>query len=213
VNKMVRVHDLLLLRSRSITSSDPEQLTWPMSALGANPWVVVRRGTSPEGTIPVGVRGALRHERWGGYVHPSDVVMRKGPEQLRSHLGFASRRFLPAFQALVFLEDCLNGIDFVWGPGGSAGFELASGKPAVKEQSDLDLVFFAPERFDRTKALHLWNVVSASPCKVDALIETPYGGFSLEEYAAGSAEKLFLRTQHGRLLCQDPWTAPTRRSA
>jgi phosphoribosyl-dephospho-CoA transferase len=208
---MPRVHDLLLLRSRSITPFDPEQPMWPGSALEPDPWVVVRRGAPSGGAIAVGVRGALRHERWGGYVSPADVVVRKGPEQLRSR--FSSRSFLPAFQALVFLEDRLNGIDLEWGPGGSTGFELASGKPAVKEQSDLDLIIFAPERFDRTKALQLWKLVSASPGKVDALIETPYSGFSLAEYAAGHSGKFLLRTQAGRLLGEDPWTAPTGRTA
>jgi phosphoribosyl-dephospho-CoA transferase len=210
---MPRVHDLLLVRSRSITASDPGQTAWLTSALGQDLWVVVRRGIPPEGSIAVGVRGSLRHERWGGYVNPSDVLERKGPEQLRSRLGLGSRSSLLAFQALAFLEDSLNGIDFEWGPGGSAGFELASGKSAVKEQSDLDLVFFAPEKFDRTTALHLWKLISGSPGKVDALVETPYSGFSLEEYAAGHSERLLLRTQEGRLLGHDPWTALTGRSA
>jgi len=213
VDRMPRVHDLLLLRSRSITASDPEQPAWLASALGPDSWVVVRRGASPEGTIAVGVRGTLRHERWGGHVHPADVLERKGPEQLRSRLGLASRSSLPAFQALAFLEELLNGIEFEWGPGGSAGFELASGKPAVKEQSDLDLIFFAPEKFDRTKALHLWKLVSASPGKVDALVETPYSGFSLAEYAAGCSERFLLRTREGRLFGQDPWAAPAERNA
>jgi phosphoribosyl-dephospho-CoA transferase len=213
VDRMPRVHDLLLLRSRSIAPSDPGQPTWSKSALGPDPWVVVRRGIPPQGTIAVGVRGSLRHERWGGFVSPADVVLRKGPEQLRSWLGISSRSFLPAFQALAFLEDRLNGIDFEWGPGGSAGFELASGNPAVKERSDLDLVIFAPERFDRTKALHLWKLVSTSPGKVDALVETPYSGFSLAEYAAGHSGKFLLRTQAGRLIGDDPWTAPTARTA
>jgi phosphoribosyl-dephospho-CoA transferase len=207
------VHDLLLLRSRSITASDSEQPVWLASALVHQPWVVVRRGTPARESIAVGVRGSLRHERWGGYVSPADVLERKGPEQLRSRLGLASRSSLPAFQALAFLEDRLNGIEFEWGPGGSAGFELASGKPAVKEQSDLDLIFFAPERFDRTRALHLWKLVSATPGKVDALVETPYSGFSLAEYAAGHSEKFLLRTRKGRLLGHDPWTAPTGRNA
>ena len=207
------MHDLLLLRSRSITASDPGQPAWLASALGPDPWVVVRRGPSPEGTIAVGVRGTLRNERWGSYVHPVNVVVRKGPEQLRCRLGLASRSSLPAFRALAFLEHRLNGIEFEWGPGGSAGFELASGKPAVKEQSDLDLIFFAPQNFDRTQALHLWKLVSASPGKVDALVETPYSGFSLAEYAAGSSEKFLLRTQEGRSLGQDPWAAPAGRNA
>ncbi len=211
MDRIPRVHDLLLLRSQSISPSGPEQPGWPTLALGQDPWIVVRRGASPEGTIAVGVRGTLRHERWAGYVDPADVVTRKDPKELRSRLGLVSRRFLPAFQALAFLEERLSGIDFEWGPGGSAGVELPSGKQAVNEQSDLDLVLFALERFDRIEAQRLWKLISASPAKVDTLVETPYSGFSLEEYAAGHSGKFLLRTQHGRLLGRNPWTVPTRK--
>jgi hypothetical protein len=33
-----------------------------------------------------------------------------------------------------------------WGPGGSVGYELASGIPAVRADSDLDFILFAPKK-------------------------------------------------------------------
>jgi phosphoribosyl-dephospho-CoA transferase len=205
MDRLPRVHDMILLRSRSMVPSDREHPSWPAPTLGGAPWVVVRRGRSSKETIAIGVRGVARHERWAGYVDTAQVLMRKGPEQLRSQLIAGSRRGIPAFQGLTFLEEQLNRMDLEWGPGGSVGFELASGEATVTDRSDLDLVLFAPEPFGRMAALRLWKEISTSPCKVDVLVEAPYCGFSLEEYAAGRSDKLLLRTESGRMLGNDPW--------
>ena len=92
-----------------------------------------------------------------------------------------------------------------WGPGGSVGYELASGVPAVHASSDLDFILFAHKKLDRTKAQDLWRMISSAPGKVDALVETPYCGFSLEEFLATSHRKILLRTNDGRILGSDPW--------
>jgi phosphoribosyl-dephospho-CoA transferase len=211
MDSVPRVHDLLALRSGSMMTLDSEPPAESTIVLGQHPWVVVRRGATPEATIAVGLRGAERHERWGGFVDAADVLARKGPEQLRCRLTSGSRRLLPAFQALAFLEYRLDGLGLDWGPGGSVGFELASGEPVVKDLSDLDIMFFVADKFEPTEALRLWKLVSASPGRVDALVETPYCGFSLEEYATGHSGRLLLRTQYGRMLGYDPWTAPDMR--
>jgi phosphoribosyl-dephospho-CoA transferase len=92
-----------------------------------------------------------------------------------------------------------------WGPGGSVGYELASGVATVRESSDLDLIFFAPKKLDMTEAQDLWQMISCAPGKVDALVETPFCGFSLEEFATTSPRKILLRTSDGRILGSNPW--------
>ena len=92
-----------------------------------------------------------------------------------------------------------------WGPGGSVGYELASGIPAVRDSSDLDFILFAPERLDMTEAQDLWRMISSAPGKVDALVETPLCGFSLEEFVTTSPRKILLRTSDGRILGSNPW--------
>jgi phosphoribosyl-dephospho-CoA transferase len=213
MNQVPRVHDLLLLRSKPMIQSLPEPPAWLNSALNGSLWVVVRRGFSPAGTIAVGIRGTDRCERWEGFIDASEIEIRKSPAQLRFLRAQQSRRTLPAFQALAFLESCFTEIGLEWGPGGSVGFELASGRAVVRDQSDLDLVIFAPERIAHKEALDLWKQVSASPNKVDALVETPYCGFSLEEYATRESETILLRTPSGRVLGRDPWAASEERTA
>lgn len=91
------------------------------------------------------------------------------------------------------------------GAGGSVSYELASEVPAVHGTSDLDLAFFTPEKLSRARASELWQMCSSGPGRIDALVETPCCGFSLQEYATSSTKKLLLRTPNGRMLGPDPW--------
>ena len=92
-----------------------------------------------------------------------------------------------------------------WGPGGSVGYELASGIPTVRDTSDLDFILFASEKLDITEAQDLWRMISSAPGKVDALVETPFCGFSLQEFATISPCKILLRTSDSRILGSNPW--------
>jgi phosphoribosyl-dephospho-CoA transferase len=107
---------------------------------------------------------------------------------------------------LSFLESHLTWLDMSWGPGGSVGYELASGLPVVRADSDLDFILFAPYRLEITHARDLLSVFSSAPGKVDALVETPYCGFSLQEFVTTSPDKILLRTSDGRILGSDPWS-------
>jgi phosphoribosyl-dephospho-CoA transferase len=117
---------------------------------------------------------------------------------------------LPAMQSLRFLEIELAWLPNDWGPGGSVGYELASRAPAVMRESDLDLVISAADRFDRSFAQRLLKKTALAPAKVDVRIETPWCGFSLEEYVRRTSEKLLVRTSTGHMLTTDPWNQPVR---
>ncbi len=200
-----QVHDLVRLRSQSafLPAQSPSAR---LPVMGQGPfWAVVRRGLAGGQLVPIGVRGAQRHERWAGYARMSDVLAIHRPEELRLHLAQDRRRSLPAFQSLQFIERGLAGADLNWGPGGSVGYELASGVPAVRDSSDLDLVIFATEELSRVQMLGLWQMCSSGPGRIDVLVETPFCGFSLEEYATTTTKMLLLRTAQGHVLGLDPW--------
>jgi phosphoribosyl-dephospho-CoA transferase len=201
----LHVHDLILLRTESALISTLGDRACPYLNPNQRPWVVVRRGRISDGLIPVGVRGTQRHERWAGFTRSSEVMETRRPDQLRLLLGEDSRRALQAFRTLSYLESRLVGLDMFWGPGGSAGYELASGIPTVRADSDLDFILFAPKKLEITEAQDLWRMISVAPGKVDALVETPFCGFSLEEFVTTSPRKILLRTSDGRILGSDPW--------
>jgi phosphoribosyl-dephospho-CoA transferase len=201
----LHVQDLILLRTESAVISTQGDPACPYLNPNQRPWVVVRRGRILDGLIPVGVRGSQRHERCAGFTRLSEVLETRRPDQLRLLLAEDSRRALQAFRTLSYLESHLVGLDMSWGPGGSVGYELASGIPAVRADSDLDLILFAPRNLEITEAQDLWRMISMAPGKVDALVETPYCGFSLEEFVTTSHRKILLRTSDGRILGSNPW--------
>ena len=207
----MHVHDLILLRTVSAVISTQGDPACPYLNSNHRPWVVVRRGCISDGLIPVGVRGSQRHERCAGYASFSEVVEIRRPDQLRLLLADDSRRALQAFRSLSYLENHLVGLDMSWGPGGSVGYELASGVPAVRVDSDLDLIIFSHRKLDIAEARDLWRVVSSVPGKVDTLVETPCGGFSLEEFVTTSPRKILLRTSGGRIFGSDPWNLSSGR--
>ena len=198
------VHDLILLGTESaVTSAEWEPVCPYLNP--TRPWVVVRRGRMSDGLIPVGVRGSQRHERWAGFTGLSEVLETRRPDQLRLMLAEDSRRTLQAFRSLSYLESHLAGLDLTWGPGGSVGYELASAIQAVHVDSDLDFILSAPRKLDITEVQDLWRMIRSAPGKVDALVETPLCGFSLEEFVTASPRKILLRTSDGRILGSNPW--------
>jgi phosphoribosyl-dephospho-CoA transferase len=70
-----------------------------------------------------------------------------------------------------------------WGPIGSVGFEIASGREVTTEVSDLDIAIRAQERISVEQAQSLWERVTGLQTRVDVRVETPECGFSLQEYA------------------------------
>ena len=202
---MLNVHDLILLKTESAVISLEGGPACPYLYPNQRPWVVVRRGRISDGLIPVGARGSQRHERCAGFTELSEVLETRRPDQLRLLLAEDSRRTLQAFRTLSYLESHLAGLDMSWGPGGSVGYELASGIPAVRSGSDLDFILFAPKKLEITEAQDLWRMISSAPGKVDALVETPCCGFSLEEFVTTSHRKILLRTNDGRILGSNPW--------
>lgn len=114
---------------------------------------------------------------------------------------------IPALRTLSLLTQRWKALDSPWGPGGSVGFELATGRPIVTPQSDLDIVIYAHERLTVNEARLLRDSTQGLPAPVDIRVETPTCGFSLAEYASRAPARILLRTASGELLGADPWKA------
>jgi phosphoribosyl-dephospho-CoA transferase len=200
-----RVHDLLLLNSGRVVPAGENEPQWARAALEHCPWVVTRREHADTGSIAVGVRGVRREQRWAGQVDLADVRKTIGSGLLRSCAAHPMRMTLPAITGLRYVESKLAGWSAEWGPVGSTGYELATGLYVTRDDSDLDLVIYAPEPMERGMAQDLLNVLKLASAKVDVRIETSCGGFSLEEYVRERTGSIVLRTASGRVLVQNPW--------
>jgi phosphoribosyl-dephospho-CoA transferase len=207
-----RPHDLLRLSPEALETPDHSPVWAARELARVRPWVVVRRSVAEPGTVAVGVRGSARQERWALTVNLQCVLERVSPEALALGRSWRSvgahRRELPALAILEAVAGLLEGRGLAWGPGGSVGYELASGLPAVRESSDLDLILRRPEPLPRTTAREILEDLASLPDRVDAQIDTGTGSVALAEWAAG--REVLLRRAGGPVMTQDPWGTQSR---
>lgn len=210
----LKTHTLVRIRAPRalVMASGADLPDWAAESLLGTPWVVVRRARLHEGLIPIGVRGESRHERLAAWLSPDDTLEYVTPQELvftqtwaRAAATHAARhRSIAALAVRATVERIMgeNGLENLWGPGGSVGFELATGKATATASSDLDLVVdIARPELIASNAVSLWAALSALPVRVDALLETPQGAIVLSEYARvrtdDSTRSFVLRTPAG----------------
>jgi phosphoribosyl-dephospho-CoA transferase len=202
-------HDLIRPIEPIALTADAPAPSWLGPALKRAPWVVVRRGPVCDGMIPVGARGSARHQRFAAFVSVSAIAERLSPEDLVvSGRAFAQERqdTVPALAALPRVAAVLARCGSHWGPGGSVGFEIATGVATATASSDLDLILRQGRRLKPNQAIDLLEALTqaAAPARIDVVLETPGGGVSLADLAAGPT-RVLVRTPCGPRLSVDPW--------
>lgn len=205
VTDFPRTHDIVCFDPAALDGqSAPE---WVADALKPVPFAVVRRVAPIGSQIPVGIRGVERHQRWGGWIDLPGVTARWQPEDLIGRIDSVPRsrqQAIPALQAVAGLVRVLDPTRWRWGPTGSVGFELVSGRPTARETSDLDLILRCDSPLDRTDARRIADCLQAMPVRCDMLLETPFGAVALLEYA-GETESVVVRTFDGPQVTRLPW--------
>ena len=97
-------------------------------------------------------------------------------------------------------------MEYVWGPTGSAGFELGTGREVATPESDLDLMIRMPNRLSRNDAKRMLAELSEIGTSADVQLETPDGVIALKEYCSTEqGQEMLLRTINGPRLVRDPW--------
>jgi phosphoribosyl-dephospho-CoA transferase len=204
----VQPHDLLWIAGAAGVRADGPLPAWATDEwLRRAPLVVRREHCDAGAALPVGLRGATRSERCKAYLERGALLRRVTPEALAADAGW---RRLPAgrcaaLEALAALAPQLDASGLAWGPTGGVGFALASGLPVLRPDSDLDLLVRAPQPLDGAERAALLALGRYDACRIDLQIDTGHGAFALAEWAAGG--RVLLKTNHGPLLCDDPWQA------
>lgn len=196
----VRPHDLLWLQADATLLDIQEP--WVAQQWSEQQPVVVRRDRMQQGNIPIGVRGAARHQRAAGWVQARDVVRIDAPETLVDRAASHVFRALPTVQALIKLQQ--QRWTWCWGVTGSTGFALATSLPVLHADSDLDLLIRAPQPLDPDELAEWQRQLALLPCRVDTQVETPVGAFALNEWLRTG--RVLLKTAQGPRLTDLPWT-------
>jgi phosphoribosyl-dephospho-CoA transferase len=205
------VHALLRVADPEALIWDADRPHWAEAALQLARWAVIRRAAPRPGLWPVGLRGALRSQRaaaWLPHHAAGECIM---PQHLAATQAWREHPRATATPAIAVLDEvaaifATHGFAGRWGPGGSVGFELASGVRCTTPDSDLDLVLSAELPMTRADAASLHTDLSRLPVRIDVLLETPWGAAVLAEYARG-VDAVLLRSAQGPRLVRDPWSA------
>jgi phosphoribosyl-dephospho-CoA transferase len=193
----LRPHDLLRISGMAALLEFRALPEWAHDSLGAWPWVVVRRARAPDGFVPVGIRGPDRSQRTAALlplhaveecISPEDLAARQPwlPFDSNSraalpqgaHLLYAHRQF----QALTQVAVAAQREALIWGPSGSAGFELASGAHVIREESDLDIVVRFTANTVGPGLRRFRAALVNAPVQVDILLEADGRAAALDEY-------------------------------
>ncbi|MBM7585382.1 phosphoribosyl-dephospho-CoA transferase [Bacillus pakistanensis] len=201
-------HDLLEISDSSDLVIHSPMPDWVKTSLDRAPFVVVRRARAPKNQIAVGIRGKQRNQRFAAFLPKSQFIRKITPEQLTENQRWKQHHRYKKVQAFI----CLNSIDrllqhyqFLWGPTGSVGFELASGKETVTPESDIDLIIRTPHRLEKNLAQSILLEFQKSEVRIDVQMETPVGAVNLFEYGKAIREPVLVKTQNGPLLIENPW--------
>lgn len=197
----LRPHDLIWLTARDALEGITE--SWVDSVWHTGLPVVVRRDVDDAGRIPVGVRGLKRDQRAAGWVNAACVTRVVSPEDLSAQGDLLRSPFITQPPVQVALQLAQQAWPWTWGITGSTGYALATGIPVIHADSDLDLLIRAPQPLPAA-AFERWQTqLSSALCRADTQVETPSGGFALNEWLRDG--KALLKTRRGPRLVADPW--------
>lgn len=196
----LRPHDLIWLTNREALDGVDEP--WVATVWHPGLPVVVRRDVDGE-RIPVGVRGIRRDQRAAGWTDATQVVRVVSPEQLVDSNDLLRSPFISQPPVQVAFQLAQQAWPWVWGITGSSGYALATGIPVIHASSDLDLLIRAPQPLSRELLLRWQTPLTDALCRVDTQVDTPLGGFALNEWLRDG--RVLLKTSRGPRLVSDPW--------
>ena len=195
-------HDLIRIKKEEDLLADLPLPAWVSESLNLAPFVVVRRSHSPDGKIPVGVRGRERGQRFPAWLPEKKAVAVITPYKLMVSAN-STRINDPgapaAIRSLRRITSLLQSTGYRWGPTGSVGFELAANTTTVKEDSDLDILIDLPEFVPILWATRLMeDLQRRTLVRMDVQLNTPQGSLALADYIG--AEKVLVKGNSGPLL-------------
>ena len=197
----LRPHDLIWLNARDALEGIAD--AWVDGAWHTGLPVVVRRDVDGNGRIPVGVRGLKRDQRAAGWVNPDQIVRVISPEQLSAEANLLRSPFITQPPVQVAAQLSRTPWPWTWGITGSIGYALATGIAVIHADSDLDLLIRAPQPLSREMLLSWQTQLEGALCRADTQVETPLGGFALNEWLRDG--KTLLKTDRGPRLTANPW--------
>ncbi|MDA3920396.1 MAG: malonate decarboxylase holo-ACP synthase [Salinisphaera sp.] len=203
-----RPHDLAWLARDALADDAPE---WARASVALGLPVVVRRAPRDAWSLPVGVRGTTRSQRFAARVSLAVLDQRVSPESLarqRTRHDAGRTLLIPALSALDEVAAVLDATSYIWGIGGAIGYELATETPAAHVDSDIDILIRTPRQPDQAELAALTAALNLLSVRCDVQMETPIGGVALKDWQAGN-RRVLVKSDQGPFLSDNPWLSTT----
>lgn len=205
----LQVHDIIKLNQPDLVLNKIQSLPdWVSISLHETPFVVVRRGTQTKHSIPVGVRGNKRNERYALNISLEDCGQIIKPDSIINKI-FEDNNLLDKNlrSSLITLNNSLTRESLDWGIGGSIGFTLSSEKKVHNISSDIDIIIKTNESLSKLWAKSLLQDIETNiDRKVDIQVLTQKGSFNLKEFSIYDEVLLKTDTSEKIIISNQIWT-------
>lgn len=196
---LVQPHDLLWGMCPEILPKNVPQ--WVIEAVSEQRPVVVRRAVMQINMVAIGIRGNQRSQRFATQFPFHRITRRVQPESLIDHNLDCFPHLKPKLQRIHHL---MQSFDLPWGYTGSVGYELATGRGTVTENSDIDLLIRTMKPISKLEAQAMVQELDELGLQLDVQLQTPLGGVALKEWARTTG-KVLLKRNDCAVLVDNPW--------
>lgn len=195
----IKVHDIVKFESIAVLEKTTPIPDWVFNAPAAKNYGVVRRMPIMDDMVPIGLRGNIREQRFGTFIHQSRIVEVMTPIELVDRIeGYTNEIHLPTLKKI---KQAFEQFNLRWGPTGSVGFELATAISVTTERSDIDVCIYM-EEIDRELLIEVGKILETLERRVDVQVEmASVGAFLLHDFLKHEKLGFVVRTPFGPQLC------------
>lgn len=196
----IKVHDIVKFNNLDQLETISTIPDWVYDAQSAANYGVVRRMPISNQIIPIGLRGNSREQRFGTFIHENHIVEIITPNALVERIDKFDNKFY--YPILKRIRDQFQQFNFIWGPTGSIGFELATSINVTSINSDIDLLIYI-ESLEEPLLEEVGECLSGFSRPIDIQVEVPnVGAFLLKDYLNHKDHGFIVRTAFGPQLCR-----------
>ncbi|MDN4494362.1 malonate decarboxylase holo-ACP synthase [Ureibacillus aquaedulcis] len=195
----IKVHDIVQFASINDIENSIAPPNWVKDAPAAKNFGVVRRMPITNKTVPIGLRGQMREQRYGAFIHESNIVRVISPVSLVNRIDEFNDRIY--YSALSSMKNEFEKYNLVWGPTGSVGFEITTSIQVTTPNSDIDICLYL-NQVDNGVLMNIGNFLEGLDRRIDVQVEIPeLGAFLLNDYLKHSETGFIVKTKFGPHLC------------
>ncbi|MDI7741185.1 malonate decarboxylase holo-ACP synthase [Lysinibacillus fusiformis] len=195
----IKVHDIVRFASISNIETSMEIPEWVENSPASQHFGVVRRMPITNNIVPIGLRGDTREKRYGAFIHESNIMQVISPVSLVNRIEQFKEQMY--YHSLNNIKNEFEKHNLVWGPTGSAGFEIATSIPVTTPNSDIDICLYL-EEIDTELLVGIGQFLEGFDRRIDVQVEVPsIGAFILNDYLKNMKAGFIVKTKFGPHLC------------